>query len=173
MNFSLLVILRMSLSHCKANLHVLPGRPECWNVRSADLHPPGLVETWYEWNLHTQDILFQWNMSTWIHFSAVSWPAQKVSSASFYIPEKRERGSRMTALSQRYCSVIDCFLVVCYVEKVIHRPLSILFYIKKISTPSTLTCMSDEDINRRDGIINYFFFNSAVIVEVLSAVASN
>lgn len=115
MNLSLLVILRMSLSLCKARPHVLPGVPEwavCWNIRSADLHPPGLVETWYEWNLHTQDILFHWNMSTWIHFSALSWPAQKVSSASFYTPEQKERRSRMTALSPCFCSVIDCFPVV-------------------------------------------------------------
>ena len=80
----------------------------CWLA-----HTPGLREMWYEWNLHTQDILFHWNMSTWIHFSALSWPAQKVCSAPFFIPEEEECSSRMMALSPHFCSVIDCFPLVC------------------------------------------------------------
>lgn len=87
MNLILLVILRMPLLLCKVRLHVLLRLPDwsiCWNIRSADLHPPGPVEMWYEWNLHTQDVLFQWNMSMWIHFSA-----QKVSSASPYTHKQK------------------------------------------------------------------------------------
>lgn len=164
MTLSLLVILWMSLLLCKVRPHVLPGLPEwavCWNIRSADLHPPGLVETWYEWNLRTQDILFHWNMSTWIHFSALSWPAQKVSSASFYIPKQKERRSRRTALSPCFCSVIDCFPVVCVTleKRKTHWPVSRFSSFLKskccfwliFNFPVPWRGCLVEDISKRDG----------------------
>lgn len=49
----------------------------CWRA---------LCRSWWkwrhEWNLHTQDILFHWNLSARSHFSA-----QTVSAASFRVPD--------------------------------------------------------------------------------------
>lgn len=68
MNYSLLVI------RCKAGPDLL--RAVMYDLLICTLQ--ALWKWWYEWNVHTQDILFHWNMSTRTHFSA-----QKVSAASF------------------------------------------------------------------------------------------
>lgn len=67
-NYGLLLI------RCKAGPDLL--RAVMYDLLICTLQ--ALWKWWYEWNLHTQDILFHWNMSTRTHFSA-----QKVSAASF------------------------------------------------------------------------------------------
>lgn len=60
MNYALLVI------RCKAGPDRL--RAVMYDLLICTLQ--ALWKWWYEWNVHTQDILFHWNMSTRTHFSA-------------------------------------------------------------------------------------------------------
>ena len=109
----------MLVSLCKARRHVLNQFQPAWMECILKYKICWLAPTrswgnvaWMEL-AHSGYLVRLWNMSTYIRLSALSWPAMKVSSASFYLCEEKQCRSGMTALSLYFCSVNDCFLVVC------------------------------------------------------------
>lgn len=159
----------MSPSLCKARPHVLPRLPEwgvCWNIRSADLHPPSLVEMWYEWNLHTQDYLVLLEYVNLNPFLSTLVTCTK----GFLGFLSRSRAKRMWIEDDCFISVLlfsDCFAYGSS-SKMIHWQIFILAHCTPPKTGIHVSLRHNQEDHKY-----ILFYNYTVIVKMHSTVAYN